>query len=725
VRSGPRSASFACRAGSRRTLLGAGASTIILGLLFAIVAATSYAGTYDVLAACDTPGGVNHAFVATNTDPTTLTMSATCPTGDGQDAGIHVGEVLLASNSIAGGAHAGYTITAPTGTAITAIAYRRDLGQFDNRDTIPALRDATGTIVGNEWCQLPPNDTPPRCEVGSQQVSTPPVTLTGLNTTSLTFGLLCVPHPPSVGCNASAFDEQAWFSVYSADVTITENSAPALGTVAGDLQAGGWLRGTRTLTLAGASDTSGIQDAGVSIDGTSAIAPSTSGPAACDFTYVRPCGDLGNATWSIDTSALPDGPHHAVVTVANAAGVAASATPIDFDSDNTAPTGPVNLTSSVGTAWQTSDSTQLTWTLPDQGSGSPITTARVATCDEAGQNCGPATSTDTLTGTSVHPGPGAHTERVWLGDAAGNASPGTATTVAFRFSATPPPPPSALTSSAGSSWQSSAAIDIGWTPPPRSSSDPPLARGETQVCAQDGSGCTAPQAVGIAGGRVGLPHEGALLVRAWDVDAAGLGDAAHAATTSVFYSRTPPVTTLLQTPPSRSTSRSFRLVFRSAPGGPAPVSQTTWTLCSKGRCPLSSRTTGGTIIGTAPGLGTWTLMLTPVDAASVRGAGASVTFVVLPRSAPRIHLKPSISHGRLMVRISAAKGFIGAVALGVRYRIGSQTRTLHRTVRVRAGSARLTIVSAGVMRATLTASFRGSERYQPERVVAHTTSRPK
>ena len=707
----------------RRVVLFIG--TLLLALAAPAGAPTAaLAGQYQLTSDCidGTPGQL---FVASNTDTGTLTTTETCPASGGEESGLHVGEVKGAlSPYIADGAHAEYTFRTVPGTTITAISYRRYFGQSGgDADTIPALRDDTGTIVASEWCQTPlGSDT---CWGGFDSVSVDPTTISDLNTSSLAFGLRCVALPPAPVCGSSGpANEAAWFTVYSASITVDETTAPSLGATSGNITAGGWMRGIRTLTLASATDPSGIQTTSAAVDGGAPIAPSTGAPS-CDFGRPKPCLDLAGTSWSVDTSGLADGQHTATVAAANAAGITALAPTISFETDNTPPGAPVGLASSAGTGWQTSDTTQLTWTLPPQGEGSPITTAFAETCDIRGTTCGPPVATDSLTSTMTRAVPaGAYVEKVLLEDAAGNIDTTTASTVPFRYAAAPPLAPTAITSSAPS-WQSSPTVDVTLTPAAQESDDPPLAHGEVEVCSPDGADCAAPQTVGATGGRVALAREGAFLLRGWEVNEAGLGDRTHAATTSAFYSRTPPVTTLLQTPPSRSPSRSFRLVFRSSPGGPAPVSQTTWTLCSKGRCPLSGRTTGGTIVGTAPGTGTWTLTLTPVDAAGVHGAGASATFAVLHRIPPRIHLKPSISRGRLSVRITATKGFTGAVALAVRYRIGSRTRTLHRTVRVRAASARVTLVSAGVTRATLTATFRGSERYQPARVVAHATSRPK
>jgi hypothetical protein len=696
------------------------ASLAVSLVLLGAVASSARAGTFTVIADCTIPGGVNHAFIPSSTDPTSLLTSTECPTAGGRDGGIHVGETLHSPNPfIFGGASAGYSISAPPGTAITGITYRRYAGQDGDRDTIPALRDGNGNVVASEWCQYPKGPFVESCEVGSPFPSAPPIAISALSTTRLRFGLLCVPDPPAIGCNTSASTEQAWFSVFSAAVTITENSVPSLGALSGDLEAGRWLRGTRSLALTSSSDPSGIASVGVSIDGATAAGPTIGGAPPCDFSFPRPCSDVGNAAWSIDTAGLADGQHTAVVSATNAAGVSAFAPPVSFRADNTPPAGPIGLTSSVGTAWQTSDTARLKWTLPDQGAGSPIAAAFVAQCNQAGLNCGPATLSPSPTTATVRaPGPGSHTARVWFVDDAGNVDPSTANAVPFRYADAAPPAPTAMSSSA-LTWQSSRAVDVRWTPPTRGTDEPLLAFGEVEICDSDGSACGQPQKVGVAGGRVELPREGAFLLRGWDVDEAGLGDRAHAATAIALYSSTPPTTSITQAPPARSTSRAFAVAFRSTAGGPAPLAQTTWTVCSSDRCPLRGQTTSDRIIGTVPGPGTWTVTLTPADVAGVDGAGAATAFVVLPRIGPRIRLKPVLSHGRLRVRIAADKRLSGAVALEIRYRSHGRSRTLRAGAHIRRGMGRTTArLPATATAATIVARYAGSNDFRPSRVIA-------
>jgi hypothetical protein len=711
------------RARRRETARGRACATLSLVgalpiLLCALFATTAHAGTYDVIADCTGPAGVNHAFVASSTDTTSFTTTTTCPTGDGQDAGIHVGEVLHSPNAfIAGGAHAGYTVTAPTGTTITGISYRRYLGQFGDRDTIPGLRDASGTLVGSEWCQYPSTDF--SCSRGSPFISIPPVDVAGLSTSSLTFGLVCVPEPPATACLSSASDEQAWFSVYSADVTITETTAPALGLVSGSLLAGGWLRGAQMLTLASASDPSGVQSAALSIDGGALSSPSSNAPTACDFTFPKPCGDSAGTAWTLDTTSLPDGQHTATIAATNAAGVSASSTPVSFETDNTAPGAPLALASSVGAGWQGASSTQLSWTLPDQGQGSPIASAMVQLCDSQGQNCALATQASSLTGATITaPAPGAYQANVWLLDTAGNVNPASAATIPFRYATAPPPAPSGISSSA-MSWQPSPHVAVTWTPAARGANDPPIAFGEAQVCNLDGSGCGAPLTVGPSGGTVELPHEGAFQLRGWLIDAAGHSSSANAAITEARYSSSPPVTVIVHRIPSGPTSsRRFDVSFRSTPVGPAPLAGTRWTLCQGTSCPLSGTTTATELSGVVPRPGGWTLSLTPIDLAGVTGATTATVFAIThSRSLPGLRLKLALRSHRIVVRLRASKRFSGTVRVRVTLRGPRLARAITRSVRVRHGAARLVIsVSATVRRGSVVARFDGSAAFRAQRV---------
>jgi hypothetical protein len=269
--------------------------------------------------------------------------------------------------------------------------------------------------------------------------------------------------------------------------------------------------------------------------------------------------------------------------------------------------------------------------------------------------------------------------------------------------------------SSASEWQSSPLVDVRWMPPIRGPGEPALDHGEIEVCSLNGSNCATPQTVGTAGDRITLPREGAFLLRGWDVDEAGLGDRQHAATVAAFYSHTPPRVTLspLRT---RTSSRRFAATVHAERGGPAPVVGVEWTACRDDRCPLSGTTMQTTISGVVPARGRWTLTLTPLDAAGVRGETVQESFTVV-RLDPHIRLRSALRSSRLHVRIGGDRRLKGRMTLRIRFRVGAWRRRLRRTVQVHAGVAKAVVaLPADVSDVRVTGSFPGSATFRGARV---------
>lgn len=694
-------------------------SLACLAVMLAVAGAAdvALAGEYQLHADCTTPGGVNHLFVASSTDTTSYTTSEECPTAGGRDGGIHVGETLHSPNpQIASGAHAEYTFTALPGTTITGISYRRSFGQLGDNRVIPGLRDAGGTLVGSEWCQYPNGGS--TCNGGSQFINVAPADIVGLNTTALAFGLVCVPQAPAISCLSSVSNEQAWFSVYSADITIRQTTAPTLGTTSGSLLDGGWQRGSRTVTLSSASDTSGIEQLGLAIDGGVAAPPSSGAAPSCDFTLRKPCADLGASMWTLDTTTLADGQHAAAVVAQNPAAVSTSTGPLTFKVDNTPPGAPVALTSSAGVDWQGSNSTHLTWTLPPDGQGSPTTAAFTSVCDQNGLNCGSETPSASLTSADVSVSPttsASSTLKVELEDAAGR---GPSATIPFRYSAGAPPAPTSMASSAPA-WQSSRRVDVTWVPPAHTQDEAPVVSGLVAVCDEDRSNCRPAQPVGPDGGAVDLPREGAFRLRGQVVNAAGQHDPDHSAWTPALYSSTPPTLTILRHDPvAASTSRRYSIEFRAAQGGPAPLSPTRWTLCEQGgSCVANGQTTDDRLSGVVQHAGTWLLRLDAVDQAGRRSAPAESRFVFVSpaRLRSRLVARAVLRRNVLRVRLTSDRRLTGRVSVRFRYRSSSRVRAKAATVSVRRGVGRAAMrIPPTIRSGVLTVRFPGSARFRSQ-----------
>ena len=704
---------------SVRRALSGGLACLAVALAGAAAADVAVAGVYQLHLDCTTPAGVNHLFVASSTDNANFTTTEECPTAGGRDGGIHVGETLnRAGFQFASGAHAEYTFQALPGTSIAGISYRRSFGQLGDNRVIPGLRDASGSLIGSEWCQYPNGGS--TCNGGSTSIGVAPTDIVGLNTTALAFGLVCVPQAPAITCLASVSNEQAWFSVYSADITIRQTTAPTLGTTSGSLLDGDWQHGSRTVTLSSASDTSGIEQLGLAIDGGVAAPPSSGATPTCDFTLRKPCADLGASSWTLDTTTLADGPHAAAVVAQNSAAVSTSTGPLAFKVDNTPPGAPLALASSAGVDWQSSNSTHLTWTLPPEGQGSPTTAAFTTVCDRDGLNCGPETPSGSLTSADVAVSAtvsGSYTLKVRLADAAGA---GPAATIPFRYSAAAPPAPTAMTSSA-SAWQSSRRIAVSWVPPPRTPDQAPIVSGFVLVCSADGSGCGTPQPVGPAGGAVDLPGEGAFELRGRVVDAAGNSDPAQFARTPALYSTTAPTIAILRREPvATSTTRRYSVEFRAEPGGPAPLATTRWQLCKvRAGCAASGLTAGARLSGTVPRSGTWLLTLTAIDEAGRTSPPTPATFVFAApkRRLPHLAARAVLRAGHLAIQVHADRALSGSVRVRFRYSIGAARRATACTVAVRRGAGRASLrLPARVERGLLAVVFRGNAKFRPQRI---------
>jgi len=113
---------------------------------------------------------------------------------NGGDPGALYGEDLVGSIVHSPtGAQAGWSFTAPAGTTITAVSYYRNLETENNGDWIAGLLSANGTPL--DTCRTNPDP----CSHPNNQVA---ITLTGLNTSRLFFGIECEPVAPDPDCLA-------------------------------------------------------------------------------------------------------------------------------------------------------------------------------------------------------------------------------------------------------------------------------------------------------------------------------------------------------------------------------------------------------------------------------------------------------------------------------------------------------------------------------------------
>ena len=217
------------------------------------------------------------------------------------------------------GTRAGWIFTAPPGTTITAISYYRSLAAYNDPDLSAGLVQADGAVL--EECRI---DTAVRYAAtrARSPATRAPFEFTGLNTSSLFFGVICRVIFAGGGCGAGGTIHAAKASMYSARVTLSESSLPALSGLVRAAVGGGVVSGVVPVTFS-ASDATGIKQQYVRADPGGVIAGATQ---TCDSMLAQPCPQLPAGSLSVDTRRVGDGPHTFSLVVVDAAGNQQTAT---------------------------------------------------------------------------------------------------------------------------------------------------------------------------------------------------------------------------------------------------------------------------------------------------------------------------------------------------------------------------------------------------------------
>jgi hypothetical protein len=238
--------------------------------------------------------------------------------------------------------------------------------------------------------------------------------------------------------------------MYSARVTISENMAPTVSSVAGALWEGGLVSGTIPITF-GATDGSGIREQAVQTAGGQTVVASSQ---SCDFAVQPPCPQSPDATLHVDTTKVPDGTQAFRLVVTDAAGNGQVVTSPPVTVDNLGPPPPVGLTAAATVG---SNALALSWSNP-ANPPAPVTGAMAQLCSTS---CSAPSSVNAFGGAQLTtPGPGVYVARVWLVDAAGRGgahnAASAAVTVPSSVSPPPPPPADAHEDCRGAAWPSAA-----------------------------------------------------------------------------------------------------------------------------------------------------------------------------------------------------------------------------------------------------------------------------
>jgi hypothetical protein len=411
---------------------------VLLALLLASLAglhpsgALATTGSYEVSACNYAPEAVNNSWTWATTDPSQpdhYAEHANCPyvLGDGggavdQEGGLSTTDALGLSSGAPPGTSAGWTFTAPAGTTTTGITYERDIGHMIDPDNYwsPALR-ADGTIVPGETC-LDSVQNGETCSVGGPPgEGGEPATITGLSAHQLSVGIVCQA-PSGEECVTGATEHKVWAATYGATVTLSDPTPPTLIAPAGALwgsgEAGGFHKGTESVTTSAQDVGGGVQSIVLAADGR----PVETYNAPCNFTFAQPCpSSTGAQTLTLPTTELSDGTHTLTLVATDAAGNQSTIASEQITVDNNPPPPPVGL---AATATQVGGSTfAATWSDPS-GQVAPITAATYQVCPVSGSGACSALTAAPAAGpaTVTVPGPGSWSLAVWLTNAAGNGT---------------------------------------------------------------------------------------------------------------------------------------------------------------------------------------------------------------------------------------------------------------------------------------------------------------
>src|SRR6185503_7506852 len=112
----------------------------------------------------------------------------------------------------------------------------------------------------------------------------------GAGVNEVRIGVRCEPADSDAACVHGASLQRATATLYSATVTVEDPKAPVAKALTGTLVAGGWRKGTETVSVTG-SDETGIDVSQVVRDGVGV--PALTEDRACDFTLAAPCSGPG------------------------------------------------------------------------------------------------------------------------------------------------------------------------------------------------------------------------------------------------------------------------------------------------------------------------------------------------------------------------------------------------------------------------------------------------
>lgn len=430
-------------------------AALLAGILLAASGAQASTGSYQVSACNFAAEGANNSWIWSSGDQTApdhYEEHADCPDRTGgsggrrdQEGGLSTTDALGLSTGALPETSAGWSFTAPAGTSIAGITYERYLGHvFDPRNTwAPALR-ADGAVLAGESC-LDTIANSESCSIGG-----PPgegieaEAIGGLSAHELSLSIGCQARSEEQ-CVTGASQHATWAAMYGAAVTLDDTHAPTLAATTGGLwEAGGYRKGTQSLTTAAEDVGGGVKSIALSVDGHS----EQTWTAVCDYTLPTPCPlATGSNVLELQTDTFSDGIHTITLQATDAAGNISTPSERQIDVENHPPPPPTDL---VATPVQPGGlAVQIAWSNPANPTA-PITSADYELCPADGASACVSGTNGTGGSTSVAvPRAGLWTVAVWLINAAGNGTPADAARTEVLLSNSSSGPPATISAGFG------------------------------------------------------------------------------------------------------------------------------------------------------------------------------------------------------------------------------------------------------------------------------------
>ena len=371
----------------------------VLAIAVSVVAvgtiAPAWAGTYTVTGTCS-------AWTPFNTNAARVAVFSNCPSLNARNS--------LGDFSSPNGAAGGWVFQAPAGTTLQAGTLSGNLSGG------PSWRSRLYSENASRNYSYVLQDCQASCPDSLRGYQTPEGAQVRL--------VLIVKCVDSGGCPNSGSSPRGIFELLKSSVVVADPSAPAAAIAGGSVTDGGWHGGQQTVSV-NAGDNTGIRVVRALVDGDARF--STPNALPCDYSHPLPCSNRDGVAVALNLSGLPDGEHALAAQAEDASGNPGTSPGQTINVDNTPPLAPTVPQLAGGPGFRKRNTFALSWSNPPQ-QFAPIAGARYRLCPQGQPLSSNACKETSVAAAEINrlafqlPGPGAWTLRLWLYDAAGNAS---------------------------------------------------------------------------------------------------------------------------------------------------------------------------------------------------------------------------------------------------------------------------------------------------------------